>query len=218
MSFELFDPKQEVVVREGRLPHWYQPGVTYFVTFRTDDSVPQPLMKSWYGRRHAWLQQNGIDATRSDWKEQLRDRPELEKEYHARFTREFMEYLDRGHGACVLRKSSLAVMVANALRHFDQQHHLGDFIVMPNHVHAAGLFAWHNRDSSPVPIVEAILCGQDQSGLGSSGRFWLEASITWCVAVKFEKFQQYIADNPSKARLSESEYLLHSRLGISSPT
>src|SRR5262249_39087232 len=41
MIFELFDPRSEFVVREGaNLPHWYQPGVTYFVTFRTEDSIP----------------------------------------------------------------------------------------------------------------------------------------------------------------------------------
>jgi hypothetical protein len=39
--FDLFDPKAEYVVRQGAaLLHWYQPGLTYFVTFRTDDSVP----------------------------------------------------------------------------------------------------------------------------------------------------------------------------------
>jgi hypothetical protein len=31
--FEFFDPRQEFVVRHGNLPHWFQPGVTYFEQF-----------------------------------------------------------------------------------------------------------------------------------------------------------------------------------------
>ncbi len=53
MAFELFDPKGEFVVRQGKLPHWYQPGVTYFVTFRTDDSVPQAVLEDWRSQREA---------------------------------------------------------------------------------------------------------------------------------------------------------------------
>jgi putative transposase len=54
-TFEFFDPKEDVRVDEGNLPHWYQPGVTYFVTFRTEDSVPKDLSKTWYARRNDWL-------------------------------------------------------------------------------------------------------------------------------------------------------------------
>src|SRR5882762_771292 len=103
MSFELFDPKGEVRIHKGNLPHWFQPGVTYFVTFRTEDSVPQELSRAWHHRRAEWLRQNGIDPGLPTWNAQLRQRPRLEREYHAVFTREFMEYLDRGCGACVLR-------------------------------------------------------------------------------------------------------------------
>jgi REP-associated tyrosine transposase len=136
MTFELFDPKAEFCVRDGNLPHWYQPGATYFVTFRTEDSVPQELSQSWYARRNAWLRQEGIDPNCSDWKSALRRRPDLERAFHETFTRQFMEYLDRGYGACLLRQPDLAMIVADNLKHFDDdRYHLGDFIVMPNHVH-----------------------------------------------------------------------------------
>ena len=39
MPFELFDRRRDWSVRQGNLPHWFQPGVTYFVTYRTEDSV-----------------------------------------------------------------------------------------------------------------------------------------------------------------------------------
>jgi hypothetical protein len=82
--FELFDPKAEYVVRQGAaLPHWFQAGVTYFVTFRTEDSVPQPLLRSWHRRRDDWLRSHGIDPARPNWKARLAALPELDREYHA---------------------------------------------------------------------------------------------------------------------------------------
>ena len=40
MLFQLFDRDEDLRITAGNLPHWYQPGVTYFVTFRTADSLP----------------------------------------------------------------------------------------------------------------------------------------------------------------------------------
>ena len=39
--FHFFDPTQEFSVWYGRLPHWEQPGATYFITFHADDSLPR---------------------------------------------------------------------------------------------------------------------------------------------------------------------------------
>lgn len=40
------------------------------------------------------------------------------------------------HVACLLRQPVLAKIVADSLRHFDGDRYcLGDFVVMPNHVH-----------------------------------------------------------------------------------
>lgn len=94
--FEFFDRQQEFTVRSGHLPHWFQAGVTYFVTFRLADSVPQKLVRDWHARRDAWLGRHGIDPQRPNWKTRLQQEPELEREFHARFTRQFMELLDRG--------------------------------------------------------------------------------------------------------------------------
>jgi hypothetical protein len=110
--FELFDPSGELTIREGKLPHWFQPGVTYFVTFRTKDSVPHTLLQAWHKRRDDWLRRNGFDPASSLWKSRLRESPEAEREYNARFTREFMNYLDRGYGACLLREERLSNIVA----------------------------------------------------------------------------------------------------------
>jgi len=47
-----------------------------------------------------------------------------------------METLDKGWGACELRRPEIARIAADSLLHFDEaRYRMGDFVVMPNHVH-----------------------------------------------------------------------------------
>ncbi len=214
MTFELFDPAAEVSKREGNLPHWYQPGVTYFVTFRTEDSVPQSLLRSWHGRRDVWLRHHGIDPGEESWKSVLRRSPQLEQEYHLTFTREFMEYLDRGHGACVLRQPALAKIVGNTLLHFDGDRYvMGDFIVMPNHIHLLTCLLGTTEIERQCKSWKRFAAREINESLGRSGRFWQEESFDHLVRspAQFDYLRQYIANNPSKAGLSVGEYLHYQR-------
>jgi putative transposase len=212
--FELFDPKAEVIVREGNLPHWYQPGVTYFVTFRTEDSIPQSLLRSWYARRDAWLREHGINPATADWKVQLARVPSLEREFGKRFTREFMEYLDRGYGACVLRRLELAQLVADSLRHFDGvRYHLSDFVIMPNHVHLLACLLGNTEIEKQCYSWKKFTAALINKALGQRGRFWQEESFDHLVRSpeQFEYLQRYIAENPEKAGLRPGECLYYSR-------
>ena len=213
--FELFDPAGELTIRAGKLPHWYQPGVTYFVTFRTEDSVPQSLMRSWHKRRDAWLRRHGIDPTPDAWKARLPERPELERQFHASFTREFLDYLDRGHGRCELRDPKLAKHVANALQHFDgQRYRLGDFVVMPNHVHVLVCLLGDTEVETLCKSWKRFAARQINLALNRGGRFWQEESFDHLVrsAAQFEYLQHYIAQNPIKAGLAPHEFLLRSSI------
>jgi type I restriction enzyme R subunit len=211
MSFELFDPDGEVSIRKGSLPHWFQPRVTYFVTFRTTDSVPTSLAASWHSRRDKWLKEHGIDPCASNWKalaSQLS--PPEQREFDRTFAAEFMNYLDRGHGACVLRRPAMAQIVADSFQHFDgARYHLGDFVIMPNHVHLlccllggtdieAQCYCWKKFTSRSINVA-----------LGRTGRFWQEESFDHLVrgAEAFDYFRRYIAENPAAARLQTGEYL-----------
>jgi type I restriction enzyme R subunit len=211
MSFELFDPRAEFTIREGNLPHWYQPGVTYFVTFRTDDSVPQSLLRAWHGRRDTWLRKQGIDPLLPDWKARLRRDAQLEQEYHVLFTRDFMQYLDRGHGACALADPRVADEVARSLRHFDgQRYHLGDFVVMPNHVHLLVCLFGETEIEAQCRSWKKFSAHEINRLLNRRGRFWQEESFDHLVRspAQFEHFQQYIADNPCRAGLQPGQFLL----------
>jgi REP-associated tyrosine transposase len=208
--FELFDPRSDYVVREGRLPHWYQPGATYFVTFRTADSVPQPLVRAWHRRRDDWLRRAGIDPHAPDWKAQLRREPDLQEEYQAKFTRKFLQYLDRGYGECVLSQRRAAELVAGALRHFDgERYHLGDFVVMPNHVHLLVCLLGETEIEAQCTSWKRFSAGEINRLLGRRGRFWQEESFDHLVrsAEQFEGLQRYVAENPRRARLQAGQYL-----------
>ena len=212
MKFELFDPKAGVRIRRSRLPHWYQPGVTYFVTFRTHDSVPQALLRSWHARREQWLRQNGIDSSSPSWKSHLHKSAQLERDYHAIFTQRFMAYLDQGLGACVLRQGNLARLVAECLRRFDgERYHLGDSVVMPNHVHVLTCLLGSTDLASQCRSWKKNSAIEVNKALGRKGRFWQEESFDHLVRSpeQFTYLQRYIADNPHKARLRTGEYLLY---------
>jgi putative transposase len=215
MAFELFDPSAEVSIREGAsLPHWYQAGVTYFVTIRTEDSVPQELVRSWHARRDNWLRRHGIDPTTLNWKTNLRKNSELERAFHAEFTREFMKYLDRGYGACVLKQAPLAKIVADSLRHFDgQRYELGDFIVMPNHVHLLVCLLGETEIEAQCWSWKKYTATRINRALGQRGRFWQEESFDHLVRSpeQFEYLKRYIAENPLKAGLRPGECLYYVR-------
>jgi REP element-mobilizing transposase RayT len=209
--FELFDPKGELRITAGNLPHWFQPGATYFVTFRTADSIPKAVSDLWHRRRRDWLQRHGIPPANPAWRSELDRLPlHLVREFHDTFSTEFLTSLDAGHGECVLRNVVCREIVAKALRHFDgTRYHLGDFVIMPNHVHLlVGLigdsdiekvcYSW--KKFTAIEINRLLRLG---------GEFWQSESFDHLVrsSDQFEAIQRYIEANPSKARLHQSNFL-----------
>ena len=215
MSFELFDPEGEVRKTRGALPHWFQPGVTYFVTFRTEDSIPSDLVKLWHRERDDWLRRHRIDPTDRKWQSVLHGRIELEQEYHRTFTRRFMNYLDRGRGDCVLRRAEIAQIVADSLRYGDDcKYHLGDFVVMPNHVHLLVCLLGETDLTELCTSWKHYTSHEINRILKRRGRFWQEDSFDHLVRSpeSFDHLRRYIAQNPTRAKLSPGDYLLSSSL------
>ena len=211
MIFELFDPAMDLRITEGKLPHWYQPGVTYFITWRTDDSIPRDVIDLWLRRRDDWLRRHGIDPSQPRWSARLDELPDRQQqEFHNTFSREFLEYLDRGHGACVLARPDLAAIVADSLRHFDGQRYLlGDFVVMPNHVHLLTCLLGATGVEEQCYSWKKYMATKINRALGQRGRFWHEESFDHLVRNpdQFDRLRHYIADNPKAAGLSAGAYL-----------
>lgn len=161
----------------GYLPHRDEPGLTQFVTFRLEDSFPAAL--------------------RSEWEtlKQIEDERGRRKELDA--------YLDKGRGACLLRRADIAAMVEGALRFFHgQRYDLRAWAVMPNHVHI--LF---KVDATPMSqIVESwkkFTCNRANEMLGRTGSLWAEDYWDTYMrdAAQELKARRYIESNPVKAFL-----------------
>lgn len=69
--FSLFDPSEEIDITYRHLPHWQQTGKSYFITFRTEDSLPRAVVEAWYQARNVWLKNHDIDPAGPTWRQAL---------------------------------------------------------------------------------------------------------------------------------------------------
>jgi hypothetical protein len=61
-TFRPFNPEGTFRVYIRNLPHWRQPGATYFVTFRQDDSVPTKVLAEWLDIRERWYRAHQLGS------------------------------------------------------------------------------------------------------------------------------------------------------------
>ncbi|MGB6222871.1 transposase [Haloferula sp.] len=122
---DYFDPSKDIQKHGTKLPHWQQGEVMQFVTFRLGDSMPAAKLSQWKQEHQTWLTNHP-----EPWDEKT------ENEYHTRFTRQLEDWLDEGHGSCLLRDPSHRSKVEEVLL-YDHgtlaEHHA--WVIMPNHLH-----------------------------------------------------------------------------------
>lgn len=163
-----FNPWEPFQISLGNLPHWQQDRRTYFITWRTADSIPIEWLRKLHYERDAWLHAHGIL-----FESLVTLPPEKQREFHKRFTHAWHDKLDECHGACVLRRGALRDVVAGALRHFDGTHYdLGDIVVMSNHVH---LLVAPNEGQDTEKLCfswKRFSSGGINRLLGRKGEFW----------------------------------------------
>jgi putative transposase len=219
--FRPLDRDRDVEVRERNLPHWFQAASAIFVTFRTEDSLPKEVilrmqreLEDWLRNRNlpAELAMSAVTEKRVDHSHLLNSLdPAARTKFRRLVNRLFHGSLDECHGKCVLRQSSIAQIVANAIRHdngvkFD----LDRFVIMPNHVHATVQF----RSGFNLSIVGQswmrYTARQINVKIGSSGAFWQAEPFDHILrsAEQFVWTQEYIAQNAPNANLREGEFLL----------
>jgi REP element-mobilizing transposase RayT len=193
------NPLRSGIHTHGYLPHVKREGAEYFVTFRLGDSLPKEVLIRYEAERaqrlRAVYQAKRSDQTTAD-SEELINRD---------FRRKVERYLDKGAGACHLRRPEIAELVAGALRFFHEQRYLlREWVIMPNHVHV--LF-W------PMPnfVVGEIVKSWKQFSskrakplLGlPEGRFWQPEPFDHWVRDDNEhaRIARYIRNNPVTARM-----------------
>jgi putative transposase len=183
----------------GYLPHVKREGAAYFVTFRLADSLPREMLMKFEQQRAERLRRltdfAKVGQTANDSEEAIaRD-----------FARAVERYLDRGVGACHLRRPEVANLVADSLRYFHLQRYLlHEWVIMPNHVHAMVwpmpnfvlgdiLKSWKQFTSRRVKQIIAL----------DNERFWQPESYDHWVRNDEERarISRYIRNNPVIAGL-----------------
>jgi putative transposase len=90
---------------------------------------------------------------------------------------------------------------------------MGDFVVMPNHVHL--LVAFPDADSLEKQQASWLrfTATQINRRINQSGHFWQQEPFDHLVRSleQYEYLQNYIRDNPAKAKLKPGEYLYYRR-------
>ncbi len=212
---QVFDPQQDYAVIHRRLPHSAQAGTICFITWRTWDSIPEPVLQTWLGERDDWLRRHGIDPSTDTWRARLQqlDQKSL-SEFKLFVSDRWNEHLDACHGTCVLRRPEFSKEVAQSLRHFDgDRYDLTDFVVMPNHVHVLVAFPDEEAMLKQCESWKHFTATRINRALGRRGRFWQQDGFDHLVrsAEQFEYLRQYIANNPIRARLLPGEFVHESK-------
>ena len=208
MLGEFFDPKADFLIEETCRPHWSQAGAVVFVTFRTNDSIPFEVLDLWERQKKDWMARRGFAG--GHWSENLNqlnegDRAQFNKEFNR--TRE--DCLDTCLGECVLKQPRLASIVASSLLHFDKvRYRMGDFIVMPNHVHLLCVFPNEELMRKQFDSWQQFTATRINRLLGQTGKFWQGDPFDHLVRSpeQYEYLRKYIAENPLKAGLREGEF------------
>jgi type I restriction enzyme R subunit len=204
---ELFDPTADFTITEHFRPHWSQAGAVAFITFRLHDSIPKEVIRRWDGLKQAWLQRKGFEG---HWPDVI---PTLDVRLRLQFLREFNRmrelYLDDCHGSCVLRRPEVSQIVYDSLLHFDgERYHMGDFVIMPNHVHLLAAFFTEDGMTKQCDSWLHYTAWQINKLLQRKGKLWAQEPFDHLVRSldQYEYLRRYIADNPYKAKLKPGEY------------
>lgn len=117
--------------------------------------------------------------------------------------------LDAGHGECLLQRCAVRAIVENSLKYFDGQRYLlGDFVIMPNHVHLLVQFQGSTTLKQQTYGWKKFTAREINNLLGRRGHFWQGETYDHIVRSEraFLAFRKYIFENPKKAGLRTGEY------------
>jgi type I restriction enzyme R subunit len=210
MLGELFDPKADTHIYEHCRPHWSQAGAVVFITFRLADSIPQEVLERWEREKQEWLRVRGYD-NRIAWQKLLPLLTDADREdFRKTFNRCREDFLDTCHGACILRRPELAKIVSDSLLYFDRQRYrMGDFVVMPNHVHLLTVFVSEAAMKTQCDSWLHYTAYRINPLIGSKGKLWQQEPFDHLVrsVEQYDYLRDYIRKNPEKAKLKAGEYV-----------
>lgn len=191
------------------LPHLYQEGATYFITFRLFGTIPTDLLKRWH----------------YEFEESINLIPEKDTESISKLQKQFFQkfdhYLDtEPKDIKWLQQPEIAKIVMDRIESLhDIRYHLLAYCIMPNHVHL--LIRHFSSDMLPISkrkdkgsplsetmqLIKGATAKYCNEALGLTGTFWQHESYDYLVRNREEqdKILQYIVKNPVKAGIVENE-------------
>ena len=182
------------------------------LTFRLADSMPREVVQRWHDEIESWLKEHNLGEQSVEDVLIANDIDEsLKNELRQFKNRKWHGHLDDCHGACVLGAPQPRKLVEESLLHFDgQRYDLERFVIMPNHVHLLIQLRQGFQLRKQLTETMRYSARTVNSLLKQDGTFWQSEPFDHVVRSEpqFEYLQQYIVDNPQKARLSEGEYTL----------
>ncbi|HEU5313578.1 MAG TPA: carbamoyl-phosphate synthase large subunit, partial [Candidatus Udaeobacter sp.] len=203
IRFRGFDPHAPIKMAKRHLPHWEQMGATYFVTFRLADSIASDVLAQWREERAQWLKFHPYPW---DWK--------TAREYMGRFEEECEQWLDQGHGSCLLRDRKAQKIIRENLNHSDGDRYVTDaFVIMPNHVHVIVKPLGTNSLNTILHTWKSFTSNEINRSLNRTGSLWMAETFDTIVRdySHLAACRDYIVRNPRKADLRDNEFVVERR-------
>jgi REP element-mobilizing transposase RayT len=202
---EQANPLRSGTHSRGYLPHVKREGARYFVTFRLADSLPKEVLLKNQAERAEQLQRFHTQEASAKKLGTTPTKSEALGQIERDYFRKLEVYLDKGVGACWLKRSDIAEIVARALRFFDgERYQLDAWVVMPNHVHIV-LWPIPNHTVSEIAqSVKRYTAREANKVLGRTGEtFWQPEPYDHWIRNDEEHARccRYVLNNPVKARL-----------------
>jgi len=197
-GFRGLDPDQRIRIYTRHLPHWRQPGATYFVTFRLADSLPEAKRAELANLRTFWERDHPEPRSERDWEEHARE-----------MIGRVESWSDEGHGECYFREPRWADDLRDRLHQFqNQRYHLGCWVIMPNHCHAV-LRPFESHDLEDlIGGMKGVVAHRINAALGQAGSIWQDECFDRIIrdTAHLERVIQYIGRNPLRARIPRSRW------------
>jgi REP element-mobilizing transposase RayT len=189
----------------GYLPHVKREGARYFVTFRLADSLPKEVLLKYQAERAQRLQRFYAQQKAAKKLSAAPPKQEALEQIERDYFRKLEAYLDKGVGACWLKRPEIAEIVAGAFRFFENERYLLDaWVVMSNHVH---LVRWPMPNHTLSEIAQSLKRYTAREAIKLLERtgetFWQPEPFDHWVRNDGEHARccRYVVNNPVKARL-----------------
>ncbi len=207
---DLFDPDADFDQWDRTRPHRHQSAAICFLTMRLKDSIPKSVILDWHRQRVDFLRRNGVHVDR-DWKAgYLELSPDQQQQFDKRFSRQRETTLDSCLGACDLANPIASEVVAQSFAKFHgDRYWLGDFVIMPNHVHLLVAFRSNEIAKSQPGGWMRYTARQINQLTERTGSLWFPEPFDHLVRNEdqLEYLRAYIRDNPTKAHIEEGRFL-----------